>query len=50
MCAVISDPRHTQCTRVSQKQDRCHIYVIIKILCLLGYHHYGSVISHVICY
>ena len=43
---VISDPRHTECSQISQKQDERNIYVIMKTMCPPGYHHNGFVATH----
>ena len=36
----------TQSTQMSQKQDGCNIYVIMKTMCSPGYHHNGLVATH----
>ena len=40
---VISDQRHAE---ISQKQDGCNMYVIMKTVCPPGYHHHGFVATH----
>ena len=48
MLVVISDLRHTECSNltVSQKQDECNLYGIMKTMCPPGYHHNGFVATH----
>ena len=41
---MIYDKRSAQ---ISQKQDERNIYVIMKTMCSLGYHHNGFVATHV---
>ena len=36
----------TQSAQISQKQDKHNIYVIMKTMCPLGYHHNGFVATH----
>ena len=36
----------TQNAQISQKQDEHSIYVIMKTMCLPGYHHNGFVATH----
>ena len=38
--------RNTQSAQISQKQDECNIYVIMKTMCPPGYHHSDFVASH----
>ena len=36
----------TQSAQISQKQDGCNIYAIMKTMCLPSYHHNGFVETH----
>ena len=36
----------TQSAQVSQKQDGCNIYAIMKTMCPPGYHHNSPVATH----
>ena len=36
----------TPSAQISQKQDGCNIYVIMKTMCPPGYHHNGFVATH----
>ena len=36
----------TQSAQISQKQDGRNIYIIIKTMCSLGYHHNGFMATH----
>ena len=36
----------TQSAQISQKQDGCNTYAIMKTMCPLGYHHNGFVATH----
>ena len=38
--------RDTQSAQISQKQDECNIYVIMKTICPPSYHHNGFVAPH----
>ena len=45
---IISDPRHTECqsAQISQKEDGCNTYAIMKTMCPPAYHHNGFVAIH----
>ena len=43
---VISDPKLTEKSQISQKQDGRNIYAIMKTMRPPGYHHNGFVATH----
>ena len=43
---VISDPRHTGCSQLSQKQNRPNIEEIMKTMCSPSYNHNAFVTTH----
>ena len=44
---VISDPQHTECSNLTEQDERDeHLYVIMKTMCPSGYHHNGFVATH----
>ena len=43
---IINDPRHTECSNLTQARWRRNIYAIMNTMCPPGYHHNSSVATH----